>query len=184
MEKGYAQRWRNWEKLLRLWVQSELFQGTRLKGQELGRRLCGTQPCSGTHPPRNGNFWYINRFSLAMDIGILVSWRLLGASDFITGSQRRKVGRHWTVAPQRQSDLGNHTSPALLDSQLSMWVCPQCCFPLKDVTVAAWPWDTGTGSAGQIEEDPSRQKCFVKQGATLTKAAAGVKKLGFFSARE
>lgn len=110
---------RKFEALGTVWaVSGHEFEGARVREEVLWN------PALLWYPPRNGNFWYINRFSLAMNIGILASRRLLGASDFITGTQRRKVGRHWTVAPQRQSDLGNHTSPALLDSQLSVWVCP------------------------------------------------------------
>ena len=41
-------------------------------------------------------------------------------------------------------------------------------------------WDAGTSSSGQTEADPDWQNFSVKQG--VVKAAAGLKKLEFFSA--
>lgn len=70
----------------------------------------------------------------------------------------KKSGKTLNGCPLEQSDLENHMSPALLDSELYMWDCSQCGAPLKYLTVVAWPWDTGTSNTGYTEEDPSCQK--------------------------
>ena len=79
--RSYAWRWRNWEKLLRLWAQSELLQGS--KQQELAKRrflrrflakevlLHGTQHYSV--PTGSGNFWNNCRDNLDMNTSILES---------------------------------------------------------------------------------------------------------------